>query len=90
MTTNDGSEILIHIGMDTVELDGKGFDIKAKQGDKVNQGDLLGYFDIDYIKEAGKPVVTPIVITNSDQFLDVLTLDQKDIVSGEELLVVIK
>ena len=90
MTTNDGSEILIHIGMDTVELDGKGFDIKAKQGDKVNQGDLLGYFDIDYIKEAGKPVVTPIVVTNSDQFLDVLTLDQKDIVSGEELLVVIK
>lgn len=90
MITNDGSEILIHIGMDTVELDGKGFDIKAKQGDKVNQGDLLGYFDINYIKEAGKPVVTPIVVTNSDQFLDVLTLDQKDIVSGEELLVVIK
>lgn len=90
MITNDGSEILIHIGMDTVELDGKGFDIKAKQGDKVNQGDLLGYFDIDYIKEAGNPVVTPIVVTNSDQFLDVLTLDQKDIVSGEELLVVIK
>ncbi|MGX4686720.1 beta-glucoside-specific PTS transporter subunit IIABC [Vagococcus sp. JNUCC 83] len=90
MTTTDGVEILIHIGMDTVELEGKGFDIKSKQGDKVNQGDLLGYFDIDYIKEAGKPVVTPVVVTNSDQFLDILTLDQQDVVSGEELLVVVK
>jgi len=90
MTTDEGAEILIHIGMDTVELDGKGFDIKAKQGDKVKQGDLLGHFDIDVIKEAGKPVVTPIVVTNSGDFLDVLTLDQQDVVSGEELLVVIK
>ena len=90
MTTIDGVEILIHIGMDTVELEGKGFDIKAKQGDRVNKGDLLGYFDIDYIKEAGKPVVTPIVVTNSDQFLDILTLNQQDVVSGEELLIVVK
>lgn len=90
MTTTDGVEILIHIGMDTVELEGQGFDIKAKQGDRVNKGDLLGYFDIDYIKEAGKPVVTPIVVTNSDQFLDILTLNQQDVVSGEELLVVVK
>lgn len=90
MTTTDGVEILIHIGMDTVELEGKGFDIKAKQGDRVNKGDLLGYFDIDYIKEAGKPVITPIVVTNSDQFLDILTLNQQDVVSGEELLVVVK
>lgn len=90
MTTSEGTEILIHIGMDTVELEGKGFDIKVKQGDKIKQGDLLGYFDIDYIKESGKPVVTPIVVTNSDQFLDVLTLDQSDIVTGEELLVVVK
>lgn len=90
MTTSEGTEILIHIGMDTVELEGKGFDIKAKQGDKVKQGDLLGYFDINYIKESGKPVVIPIVVTNSDQCLDVLTLDQSDIVAGEELLVVVK
>ena len=62
--TADGKEILIHIGMDTVELDGKGFKAFVKQGDIVKQGDLLTEVDLDYIRSQGKPVVTPVVFTN--------------------------
>ncbi|MBQ9153272.1 MAG: PTS system trehalose-specific EIIBC component [Solobacterium sp.] len=60
----NGKEILIHIGMDTVELEGKGFSPKVKQGDIVNQGDLLTEVDLDYIRSQGKPVVTPVVFTD--------------------------
>ena len=60
----NGKEILIHIGMDTVELDGKGFSPKVKQGDIVKQGDLLTEVDLDYIRSQGKPVVTPVIFTD--------------------------
>ena len=56
--------MLIHIGMDTVELDGKGFTPYVKQGDIVNQGDLLTDVDLDYIRSQGKPVVTPVIFTD--------------------------
>ncbi|MCR5448804.1 MAG: PTS system trehalose-specific EIIBC component [Solobacterium sp.] len=57
-------EILIHIGMDTVELNGKGFKPCVKQGDVVKQGDLLTVVDLDYIRSQGKSVITPVVFTN--------------------------
>ena len=60
----NGKEVLIHIGMDTVELDGKGFTPHVKQGDIVNQGDLLTDVDLDYIRSQGKPVVTPVIFTD--------------------------
>lgn len=60
----NGKEVLIHIGMDTVELDGKGFTPYVKQGDIVNQGDLLTDVDLDYIRSQGKPVVTPVIFTD--------------------------
>lgn len=90
LTTDSGVEILMHIGMDTVELEGRGFEKMVAQGDVVKAGDLLVKFDIDTIKAAGKPIVTPIVITNSNDYLDVLDLDQADIITGEEFLTVVK
>lgn len=60
----NGREVLIHIGMDTVELEGKGFTPAVKQGDKVKQGDLLTTVDLDYIRSQGKPVVTPVIFTD--------------------------
>lgn len=60
----NGKEILIHIGMDTVELNGKGFTPHVKQGDIVIQGDLLSDVDLDYIRSQGKPVVTPVIFTD--------------------------
>ncbi|WP_314063841.1 beta-glucoside-specific PTS transporter subunit IIABC [uncultured Vagococcus sp.] len=90
LTTDSGIEILMHIGMDTVELEGQGFEKCVAQNDVVNAGDLLVKFDIQAIKEAGKPVITPVVITNSSDYLDVLDLDQSDIITGEEFLTVVK
>lgn len=64
LKSNDGKEILIHIGMDTVELDGKGFDVKVQAGQKIKQGDVLVNVDIDYVKSQGKSLVTPIIFTD--------------------------
>ena len=64
ITAANGKEVLIHIGMDTVELNGKGFTPHVKQGDIVKQGDLLTEVDLDYIRSQGKPVVTPVIFTD--------------------------
>ena len=64
LKSTDGTEILIHIGMDTVQLDGKGFDVKVEAGQKIKQGDVLVQVDLDYVKSQGKPLTTPIVFTD--------------------------
>lgn len=75
MKTKNGAEILMHIGMDTVNLQGKGFDTLVEKDQKVKAGDPLIKFDIDLIKKAG---TTPMVVTNSQDFDDI-----KQIVKGE-------
>ncbi|MBO0477633.1 PTS glucose transporter subunit IIA [Vagococcus sp. DIV0080] len=90
LTTDNGAEILMHIGMDTVELNGEGFEKLVAQGDKVKAGDLLVKFDIEAIKAAGKPVITPIVVTNSVDYLDVLDLNQDELIEGEDFLTLVK
>jgi PTS system trehalose-specific IIC component len=76
----NGREVLIHIGMDTVELDGKGFKPAVRQGDIVRQGDLLTEVDLDYIRKQGKPVVTPIVFTDGTK----VSLNKTGKVSAKE------
>jgi len=66
--SDEGVEILMHIGMDTVNLEGKGFEGYVSQGDKVKAGDKLISFDIDMIKKAGYITETPVIITNSDSY----------------------
>ena len=68
MTTDAGVELLMHIGMDTVKLEGKGFVPQVKNGDTVKKGQLLMKFDIDAIKAAGFDTTTPIIVTNGDRF----------------------
>lgn len=71
ITTDDGVEILIHVGMDTVELDGVGFHAHVVQGARVKKGQLLLSFDIESIKSSGYSVMTPIIITNSGNYQSV-------------------
>ena len=66
LMSKNGVELLIHIGMDTVKLNGRGFDVKVKAGDQVKAGDLLAEFDMNLIKSEGYPVTTAVVITNTD------------------------
>lgn len=84
-----GLELLIHIGMDTVELKGEGFTLFVKEGDKVNIGDKLVEFDIDFIKEKGYKTDTAIVVTNSDNFS---TFEKHDgnVVRGEDEIFSVK
>ncbi|WP_315067491.1 beta-glucoside-specific PTS transporter subunit IIABC [uncultured Clostridium sp.] len=88
ITSDSGAEILIHVGMDTVQLEGKHFYPKAKQGDIIKKGQLLLEFDVKDIEAAGYSMITPIVITNSDNYLDVIETDKKIIDYKEELLTV--
>ena len=65
--TGDGMEILLHIGIDTVNLEGRGFEVAVRAGDTVKQGDLVVKVDTDYIKSQGKSVVSPIIFTSGEQ-----------------------
>lgn len=86
-----GEEILIHIGIDTVSLNGKYFDSKIKVGDKIEVGDKLVTFDIDKIKESGFETVTMIIVTNTNDYADVVeTKTDGNIEFGDELLLVLK
>ena len=82
----DGVEILIHVGMDTVKLNGRCFTIHVEEGEQVKKGQLLLEFDIPGIKEAGYEVTTPIVVTNSDEFNDVEMKAEGQVTVGVELL----
>ena len=68
LKTSDNLEILIHIGINTVDLKGDGFDNKVSQGQKLKCGDLISLVDINYISEKGYQIYTPIVFTNSKDF----------------------
>lgn len=78
LRAENGAEILFHIGIDTVQLNGKHFDPKVKVGDKVKAGDLLMKFDLKEIKAAGYDTVIPVIITNSEQYLVEKTFNSKD------------
>jgi len=83
ITSEDGVEILIHIGLDTVKLGGKHFTAHVKSGDKVKTGDLLVEFDIEAIKKEGYEVITPVLVTNVNDYKDVLSLIDKDVKEKE-------
>lgn len=85
LKSTDGTEILIHIGMDTVQLDGKGFDVKVEAGQQIKRGDLLVNVDLDYVKSQGKPLTTPIVFTDGSHIE--LLKENTDISTGDEDIV---
>lgn len=88
IVSEEGVEMLMHIGMDTVSLDGKGFEAHVEQGDKVVVGQQLISFDMDVIKEAGLVTETPVIITNQDDFqADVEGDLPRDIKRGEVLMI---
>lgn len=86
LKTTDGAELLMHIGMDTVNLEGKGFEMLVKQGDQVKLGTPLVRFDIEAIKAAGYSIVTPLVVTNSKNYHEVKVISHKSEVNKNESL----
>lgn len=87
METEEGIELLIHIGIDTVELNGEGFTKHVELGDKVKQGDLLISFDRNIIEAKAKSSITPIIITNMDKISDI-TMDYGKKSMGEKVVTI--
>lgn len=89
INTDDGAELLVHIGIDTVKLNGQCFDIQAKQGDKVKKGDLIVKVDLEGVKAAGYDIVTPVIISNSGKFSKI---EKKDgnVTAGEAVVLLNK
>ncbi|CAM4176726.1 PTS system trehalose-specific EIIBC component [Streptococcus penaeicida] len=91
LVSTDGAELLMHIGMDTVNLEGKGFTAHVSQGDYVKAGDKLISFDMDAIKEAGYPTETPVIVTNQDAYtVDVEGDLPRQIVRNEAMMKAVK
>jgi len=84
--TKHGAELLFHIGMDTVQLDGEFFKPYVSQGDKIEKGQLLIEFDIEGIEKSGYEIITPVVITNYDQYEAITTAEEGNIQIGNPLL----
>lgn len=89
LKSEDGAEILIHIGMDTVQLDGKHFIAHVKDGDKVKVGDTLVEFDMDAIKKEGYELVTPVIITNTMDYLEIVPKEIKSVNAGEDIITIL-
>ena len=90
LRTENGADLLIHIGMDTVSLEGKGFETFVKAGDKVTAGQKLASFDIDTIRGANLPIITPIIVTNAADYTDILFTQESQVKSGDYLLTAVK
>ena len=90
LTTQAGGELLIHIGVDTVKLDGKGFTKKVSDGAKVHAGDVLIEADLDTIKAAGYPATTMFILTNADQFGRVEKAEPGEVSEGSRIMEISK
>ena len=86
MTTAQGTELLLHIGLETVTLKGEPFRVHVAAGDQVKQGDLLMEADLDKIREAGLNIISPVVVCNTDDYSKISLLKEGGVLPGEAVL----
>ncbi len=90
LTSSDGIECVVHVGLETVNMKNAPLDVKVQLGDHFKTGDILAYIDIEAIKAADYDPITPVVITNSDNYKDVFSdFEKEEIVAGEKILTII-
>ncbi|MED4841681.1 PTS glucose transporter subunit IIA [Weizmannia sp. CD-2023] len=90
LKTKSGLEILIHIGMETVALNGEGFEGFVQQGDRVKAGDKLVSFDLEQIRERAESIISPVVITNFDAVDTLIKTTETSVKRGESVLLTVK
>ena len=86
LRSEEGVELLIHVGMDTVKMNGVGFNLKIEANSTVKEGDLLLEFDIKEIEKAGYSLVTPVVITNSDTYEECALYIDEEVEFGKSII----
>ncbi|MGV8956222.1 maltose/glucose-specific PTS transporter subunit IIBC [Lactococcus lactis] len=86
LKSDEGIEVLIHLGLDTVKLNGRPFTSKVEVGDKVKVGDLLTIVDWELVKQENLSTVTPVIITNSSDYINIRRVDNKKIKTGSEII----
>ena len=89
IVAENGAELLIHVGVDTVKLKGKYFNPKVKEGDIVKAGDLIAEFDLEQIVAEGYEITTPVIVSNTSDFLDVVVIKEEDVVKGEPIFTIV-
>ncbi len=89
IAAEDGTERLIHIGLNTVMLDGEGFEAFVEQGDKITKGQVLLKFDMDFIEKQGYSLISPVLVTNGDDYREIRVLDKRQVEAGEVIYQVI-
>lgn len=88
--TDEGAELLIHIGLDTVQLNGEGFEAHIKDGDRIQKGQLLISFDKALLESKGYCLETPVLVTNSEEYLEVAEMAEGNVMPGDDLLKVLR
>lgn len=88
--TEDGIQVLTHFGLNTVKLNGEGFEAVAKEGDKVNAGDPIVKYDLDFLKANADSIVTPVVVLEPDDFKNVESLVPGKSVAGSTEIIVVE
>ena len=86
LLSEDGVEVLIHVGMDTVKMQGRGFNVKTSVNSKIKAGDLLLEFDRNAIEKEGYSLITPVVITNADNYEDNVLCINEEVKNGREII----
>ena len=87
---DNGADIIIHVGLETVALDGKYYESHVEDGVRIKKGDLLLTFDLDKIKEEGYDVITPVVVANSADYQSVDKTEENDVQDGDLLISLLK
>lgn len=86
MTTADGAEVLIHVGLDTVQLHGKHYQVRCQNGDKVVRGQTLIEFDPEAIRAEGYDIITPVIVCNTEAFSSIHVEKNGEVAAGDVLL----
>ena len=87
---NPAAELLIHVGVDTVKMEGKGFTKKVSDGDRIRKGDVLIEADLDAIRSAGYPATTMVILTNADQFARAEKAEPGEVKEGSPIMKLVK
>lgn len=90
LTDENGVELLIHVGLDTVELNGEHMTSHIEQGDQVKAGDVLITFDKGAIEEAGYSLVTPVIVTNTNDFKQIASEKSRHVETGDQIATIVK